>query len=85
MSPDYRSGIDVGRHPLQTSDALGAAASQIGPDAQTAVVLLNETFAPSHIKMAAVFHALFGITLCDACSSDFDAFLLSPPRRAVRP
>ncbi len=27
-----------GRHPLQTSDALGAAASQVGPDAQAAVV-----------------------------------------------
>src|ERR1700687_4108654 len=52
-----------GRHPLQTSDALGAAASQIGPDAQAAVVLLNKTFGLSHIKVAAVFHALFGITL----------------------
>jgi hypothetical protein len=27
-----------GRHPLQTSDALGAAAAQLGPDAQAAVV-----------------------------------------------
>jgi transposase len=52
-----------GRHPLQTSDALGAAASQIGPDAQAAVVALNKTFGLSHIKVAAVFHALFGITL----------------------
>src|SRR3954451_7311142 len=47
-----------GRHPLQTSDALGAAASQIGPDAQAAVVALNKTFGLSHIKVAAVFHAL---------------------------
>src|SRR3954469_9881543 len=45
-----------GRHPLQTSDALGAAASQIGPDAQAAVVALNKTFGLSHIKVAAVFH-----------------------------
>ncbi len=52
-----------GRHPLQTSDALGAAASQIGPDAQAAMVLLNKTFGLSHIKVAAVFQALFGITL----------------------
>ena len=52
-----------GRHPLQTSDALGAAASQIGPDAQAAVVLLNKTFGLSHIKAATVFQALFGITL----------------------
>jgi transposase len=33
-----------GRHPLQTSKALGAAASQLGPDAQATVVLLNKTF-----------------------------------------
>src|SRR5207244_967766 len=31
-----------GRHPLQTSDALGAAASQLGPDAQAAAVHLNK-------------------------------------------
>ena len=30
-----------GRHPLQTSDALGAAASQLGPDAQALAVQLN--------------------------------------------
>jgi len=30
-----------GRHPLQTSDALGAAASQLGPDAQALAVHLN--------------------------------------------
>jgi transposase len=52
-----------GRHPLQTSDALGAAAAQIGPDAQAVVVVLNKTFGLSHLKIAAVFHALFGITL----------------------
>src|SRR5512135_177059 len=57
-----------GRHPLQTSDALGAAASQIGPDAQAAVVTLNKTFGLSHIKVAAVFHALFGITLTRGAS-----------------
>lgn len=58
-----------GRHPLQTSDALGAAAAQIGPDAQAAVVLLNKTFGRSHIKVAAVFHALFGITLTRGASA----------------
>jgi transposase len=57
-----------GRHPLQTSDALGAAASQIGPDGQAAVVLLNKTFGLSHIKVAAVFHAFFGITLTRGAS-----------------
>jgi transposase len=58
-----------GRHPLQTSDALGAAASQIGPDAQAAVALLNKTFGLSHIKVATVFHALFGITLTRGASA----------------
>jgi transposase len=52
-----------GRHPLQTSDALGAAASQLGPDAQAAVVSLNKTFGLSHAKIAALFDALFGISL----------------------
>jgi transposase len=52
-----------GRHPLQTSDALGAAKSQIGPDAQAAVALLHTRLGLSHGKVAAVFAALFGITL----------------------
>jgi transposase len=52
-----------GRHPLQTSDALGAAASQLGPDAQAAVVQLNKEAGLSHGKIAACFRALFGISL----------------------
>lgn len=52
-----------GRHPLQTSDALGAAASQLGPDAQAAVVELNKNAGLSHGKVAAVFANLFGIKL----------------------
>jgi transposase len=58
-----------GRHPLQTSDALGAAASQIGPDAQAAVVVLNKTFGLSHVKVAAAFRALFGISLTRGASA----------------
>ena len=58
-----------GQHSLQTSIALGAAASQIGPDAQAAVVLLNKTFGLSHIKIAAVFQALLGITLTRGASA----------------
>jgi transposase len=49
------------RHPLQTSDALGAAASQIGPDAQAAIVHLNKHAGLSHGKTADFFHTLFGI------------------------
>jgi transposase len=52
-----------GRHPLQTSDALGAAASQVGPDAQAAAALLHTRAGLSHGKVAAVFDALFGIDL----------------------
>src|SRR3954470_21498328 len=52
-----------GRHPLQTSDATGAAASQVGPEAQAAVVLLNKDAGLSHGKIAATFDALFGIAL----------------------
>jgi transposase len=52
-----------GRHPLQTSDALGAAASQLGPDAQAAVVELNKQAGLSHGKVSRVLHDLFGIAL----------------------
>jgi transposase len=58
-----------GRHPLQTSDALGAAASQIGPDAQAAVTLLHTRAGLSHGKVAAVFDALFGIRLTRGASA----------------
>lgn len=58
-----------GRHPLQTSDALGAAASQVGPDAQAAVVLLNKTFGVSHAKIATLFGSFFGINLTRGASA----------------
>ena len=51
------------RHPLQTSDALGAAASQLGPDAQAAIVHLNKQAGLSLGKIAAFFKDLFGIRL----------------------
>jgi transposase len=52
-----------GRHPLQTSDALGAAASQLGPDAQATVVELNKQAGLSHGKVSRVLGSLFGISL----------------------
>jgi transposase len=58
-----------GRHGLQTSDALGAAASQIGPAAQAAAVVLNKTAGLSHGKVAAGFESLFGIKLCRGASA----------------
>lgn len=58
-----------GRHALQTSDAFGAAASQLGPDAQAAAVHLNKVAGLSHGKVAAAFAALFGIDLTRGASA----------------
>ncbi len=52
-----------GRHALQTSDALGAAASQLGPDAQAAVVELNKQAGLPHGKVSRALGRLFGISL----------------------
>lgn len=52
-----------GRHELQTSDALGAAASQLGPDAQAGIVSLNKEMGLSHGKIETVLDTLFGIDL----------------------
>ncbi len=59
------------RHPLQTSDALGAAASQLGPDAQSAIAHLNKHAGLPHGKIAEFFDAFFGISLSrgGACQS----------------
>jgi transposase len=51
------------RHPLQTSDALGAAASQLGPDLQAAIVHLHKHAGLSLGKVADYVQTLFGITL----------------------
>jgi transposase len=48
---------------LQTSDALGAAAAQLGPDAQAAVVELNKQAGLSHGKVTRCLESLFGIPL----------------------
>jgi transposase len=61
-----------GRHPLQTSDALGAAASQIGPDAQAAATILHTQTGLSHGKVAAVFDTLFGINLTRGASAQIN-------------
>jgi transposase len=52
-----------GRHPLQTSDATGAAQSQLGPDAQAAVVYLNKRAGMSYGKIADTFQTFYGIAL----------------------
>ena len=75
----------LGRHPPQAGDALGAAASQLGPDAQAAAVHLNKRAGLSHGKVAAFFGDLFGVGLsrggsCHAvlragrrCEGNYDA------------
>jgi transposase len=57
-----------GRHPLQTSDALGAAAAQVGPDAQAAIVTLNKETGLSHGKVIGCLNTLFGIRLTRGAS-----------------
>jgi transposase len=50
-----------GRHPLQTSDALGCCASQLGPDAQATIVQLNKDAGLSYGKISTFFSTVFGI------------------------
>lgn len=50
-----------GRHPMQTSAATGAAASQLGPDAQAAIVYYNKHVGMSYGKIADVFDKTHGI------------------------
>jgi transposase len=57
-----------GRHPLQTSDALGAAASQLGPDAHAAFVTLNKGLGLAHGKCRQFFEDVFGIAIARATS-----------------
>ena len=57
-----------GRHPLQTSDALGAAASQLGPDAHAAFVTLNKGLGLAHGKCCRFFRDVFDITIARATS-----------------
>jgi transposase len=61
-----------GRHPLQTSDALGAAASQIGPEAQAAATILHTQMGLSHGKVASVFDTLFGVKLTRGASAQIN-------------
>jgi transposase len=59
------------RHPLQTSDALGAAAVQLGPDALALGVHLNKGLGLPHADVAAVLQHGYGLqihrsTICRA-------------------
>lgn len=50
-----------GRHPLQTSDALGAAAVQLGPHAVALAVILNKQLGLSFGKIAHLLRERFGL------------------------
>jgi transposase len=50
-----------GRHPLQTTDALGAASTHLGPQAVALIVLLNKHLGLSHGKVATLLRDWFGL------------------------
>jgi len=60
-----------GRHPLQTSDALGAAQVQLGPEALSLATHLNKEMGISHERVARVLELGYGLhtnrsTICRA-------------------
>jgi hypothetical protein len=52
-----------GRHPLQTSDAVGAAAVQLGPQAVAIAASFNKQLGLSFSKIETVFADRFGLTV----------------------
>jgi len=52
-----------GRRPLQTSDALGAAAVQVGPEAVTLGVLMNKSLGLPHADAAAILKQGFALRM----------------------
>jgi transposase len=84
-----------GRQALQTSDALGAAASQLGPDLQAALVQLNKDAGCSHGKIQRLLRTLFGIELSRSgsvqamlraarrCAPVYHAILRALPRQTA--
>ncbi len=84
-----------GRHPLQTSDALGVAKSQLGPTAQAAVVHLNKAGGLSYGKIETAFQKLLGIDLTrggaaqvvtragQRCEPTYEALVTALPHQPV--
>ncbi len=52
-----------GRHALQTSDALGAAAAQLGPQAVAVAVIVNKQLGLSYGKIATLFQQQYRLTV----------------------
>lgn len=57
-----------GRHQLQTSDAVGAAAAQLGPNVHAAMALLNKELGLSHGKVKRLLEMLFEIQVSRSTS-----------------
>lgn len=51
------------RHPLQTSNALGAAASQLGPDLQALIALMKDKYGLSYGDIQGLLDEAFGIAV----------------------
>ena len=76
-----------GRHDLQTSDVVGAAASQLGPAAHAAMAMLNKELGLSHGKVKRCFEILFGIPVARATSAHSvkrTARRCEPPYQEIR-
>ena len=56
-------GAVSGRHPLQTSAAVGAAGHQWGPWVHAAIALLNKSSGLSYGKIQSLFRELFGVEM----------------------
>jgi transposase len=51
------------RHPLQTSDATGAAASQLGPDLQALIAMMKDKYGLSYGDIQGLLDEAFGISV----------------------
>jgi len=51
------------RHPLQTSDAIGAAASQLGPDLQALIAIMKDKYGLSYGDIQGLLDEAFGISV----------------------
>ena len=52
-----------GRHELQTSDALGAAAVQLGPNLAASIAIMNKELGLTHGKVKRLLAVLFDLTI----------------------
>ena len=59
----------VGRHPLQTSTATGAACEQLGPRAHTLMSVLNKRLGLSHGKVRWLFEKVFALKTARSTSA----------------